>query len=127
MSVVQRRQFQLWIDAQLPPSLCQWLQGELGVEALHVAELGLLREADSVIFERAKAAAPPVAILSKDEDFPRLVSQHGPPPQIVWLRCGNVTNSELRRIVGAAWPRIRSLLADSEPLIEIRSQEDVSG
>lgn len=127
MSVLQRRQFQLWIDAQLPPSLCQWLHGELGVDALHVAELGLLRERDSVIFERAKAASCPVVILSKDEDFPRLVSQRGPPPQIVWLRCGNVTNRELWRIVVTAWPRIRSLLSESEPLIEVRAQEDISG
>ena len=68
-----------------------------------------------------------MVILSKDEDFPRLVSQRGPPPQIVWLRYGNVTNRELRRIVVTAWPRIRSLLSASEPLIEVRSQEDISG
>ena len=68
-----------------------------------------------------------MVILSKDEDFPRLVSQRGPPPQIVWLRCGNVTNRELWRIVVTAWPRIRSLLSESEPLIEVRAQEDISG
>jgi predicted nuclease of predicted toxin-antitoxin system len=58
-------------------------------------------------------------VLTKDSDFVDLVARHGPPPQIVWLTCGNTTNAALREILAAAWPRVAALLAAGEPLIEI--------
>jgi predicted nuclease of predicted toxin-antitoxin system len=90
----------------------------------HIEELGLHRARDGQIFEAARAAAGPVAVITKDDDFPKLLDQHGPPPQVVWLRCGNVTNRELRRIVLEAWPRALELLAAGEALIEIRRRPE---
>lgn len=58
-------------------------------------------------------------LMTKDSDFVDLVARHGPPPQIVWLTCGNTTNAALRTILGDAWPRVAELLASGEPLIEI--------
>ena len=116
--------FQLWVDAQLPPSLSHWLRKTHGADVLHVKDLGLERERDSVIRNKARASKFPVVILTKDDDFARLVGQFGSPPQIVWLRCGNVRNHELRRIVLEAWPRAVELLAAGEPLVEIRQRLD---
>ena len=101
---------QVWIDAQLPTALARWLRTEHGVDTVHVEELGLLRARDPVIFARARSADRSVVIVTKDDDFPKLLGQHGSPPQVVWLRCGNVTNQELRRIVQEAWPRVAGLL-----------------
>jgi predicted nuclease of predicted toxin-antitoxin system len=105
-------------------SLPPWLTAEQGIEARHVQELGLLLSRDAGIFSAAGAATEPVAILTKDDDFSRLVIQHGPPPQVVWLRCGNVSNLELRRIRRDAWPRAARLLAGGEALVEIRRRRD---
>jgi predicted nuclease of predicted toxin-antitoxin system len=114
----------IWIDAQLPPALAHWLRTEHESQALHVEELGLHRARDGEIFEAARAATTQVAVITKDDDFARLLDRHGPPPQVVWLRCGNVTNRELRRIVLDAWPRASNLLAAGEGLIEIRRRAD---
>ena len=99
----------IWIDAQLPPALAQWLQSEHGEDAVHVQDLGLLRARDSAIFAAAGAATELVVVMTKDDDFVKLQGQHGPPPHVVWLRCGNVANRELRRIVLEAWPRVAAL------------------
>lgn len=57
-----------------------------------------------------------------DAQHVELVERLGPPPQVVWVTCGNVRNAELRVIVLDAWPRVAELLASGEPLIEIGSR-----
>jgi predicted nuclease of predicted toxin-antitoxin system len=91
---------------------------------MHVEDLRLHLARDSEIFAAARAADRAVVVVTKDADFPKLLGQRGPPPQVVWIRCGNVTNAELRRIVLQAWPRAASLLAAGEPLVEIRRRHD---
>jgi predicted nuclease of predicted toxin-antitoxin system len=46
----------VWVDAQLPPALAQWLSAERGVDARHVLDAGLLGAADCAIFDAARAA-----------------------------------------------------------------------
>ena len=108
----------VWIDAQLPPSLARWLAQEHDVAASHVQDVGLLDVDDAAIFDAARAAGVTV-VITKDEDFVRLVERHGPPPQVVWVTCGNVRNAELRRIVLEAWQQVAALLAAGEPLVEV--------
>ena len=108
----------LWIDAQLPPSLAAWFREERGADAAHIQDLGFLTAADSVIFAAAGKAG--VIMVTKDSDFPKLLQQHGPPPQVLWIRSGNVTNRELRRIVLDVWPEAMALLKNGVPLVEIR-------
>lgn len=108
----------IWIDAQLPPSLARWLAEAHGVDAHHVVDIGFVDADDSVIFEAARLRKAAV-VLTKDEDFVQLLDRRGPPPQIVWVTCGNVRNATLRDIVGAAWPRVAELILAGEPLIEI--------
>lgn len=110
----------VWVDAQLPPALARWLVSEAGIPAVHVQDLGLVSALDEAIFERARVeTGAGGVVVTKDEDFVRLLERHGPPPQVVWVTCGNVRNAELRRIVLAAWPRVAELLAAGEPLVEI--------
>jgi predicted nuclease of predicted toxin-antitoxin system len=105
------------LDAQLPPSLDGWLNDELGIDAHSLKSLGLRDAADTVIFAAAKAAN--AVIISKDSDFVDLVDQHGPPPQIVWLTCGNVTNGWLRALFARTWPQVAAHLAAGEPVVEL--------
>jgi predicted nuclease of predicted toxin-antitoxin system len=108
----------VWVDAQLPPALARWLAEEFGVAAAHVNDLGYLGADDPVIFAAARAGGAAV-VITKDEDFVRLVEQQGPPPQVVWVTLGNVRNAALRAAVLPVWPGVAASLAAGEPLVEI--------
>ncbi len=108
----------VWVDAQLPPALARWLRQSYEIDAWHVGDVELLAADDTAIFAAARARRAAV-VVTKDEDFVRLVERHGPPPQAVWVTCGNVRNAELRAVVLGAWPRVAELLAGGEPLVEI--------
>jgi len=43
--------------------------------------------------------------------------QHGSPPQIVWLTCGNTSNAYLRSILVNAWPWVTAMLAAGDGAI----------
>jgi predicted nuclease of predicted toxin-antitoxin system len=58
--------------------------------------------------------------MTKDSDFVRLLEELGPPPQVVWLTCGNTSNARLKQIMVNALPRAIELLESGEPLVEIR-------
>ena len=105
--------------SRLPPSLCDWLNTEFGIEAEAVRSVGLLDAEDEEIFAAARSAG--VVVMSKDADFARLVERHGPPPQIVWITCGNTSNRELRRTLKATLHEARELLEAGEPLVEVSS------
>lgn len=106
------------MDAQLPPALARWLVQEYGVDAAHVDDVGHLGADDPVIFAAARAGGAAV-VVTKDEDFVHLLEQQGPPPQVVWVTCGNVRNAALRAAVLPIWPRIAAALVAGEPLVEI--------
>jgi predicted nuclease of predicted toxin-antitoxin system len=107
----------VWIDAQVSPALARWLREELGVDAVAVRELGMRTAEDPEIFAGARHEG--AVVLTKDSDFVDLVARIGPPPQIIWLTCGNTSNAYLRGILRNAWPHINALLAAGEPLVEV--------
>ena len=107
----------IWVDAQLSPSLAKWITETLGVAASAVRELGLRDAKDFEIFRSAREAA--AVVLTKDADFPHLLSQHGPPPKVIWLTCGNTSNESLQHILRSSLKAALSLLAAGESLVEI--------
>jgi len=108
----------IWVDAHLSPALAPWLAGSFGVKAVHLRDLGLRDAKDFAIFQAARRAK--AVVLTKDADFPHLVSQHGQPPQVIWLTCGNTSNANLRRILAEALPSALQMLASGEAVVEIR-------
>jgi predicted nuclease of predicted toxin-antitoxin system len=106
-----------WIDAHLSPSLAVWLRTEFGVEAVALDDLGLRQANDIDVFRRA--TSPGLVIMSKDEDFEQILRRHGPPPQILWVRCGNTTNEALMALLRGTFPDAMRLLAAGEPIVEI--------
>ena len=59
--------------------------------------------------------------MTKDNDFVLLLDRLGPPPQIIWLRCGNTSNSRLREILTGTLPKTLELLRFGERLVEINA------
>jgi predicted nuclease of predicted toxin-antitoxin system len=107
----------LWIDAQLSPALARWLSDTFGVTAQAVRDLGLRNAKDLPIFHAAREAG--AVIMRKDSDFVLLLERFGPPPQMLWVTCGNTSNARLRQILLKSFPEARARLEQGEPLVEI--------
>lgn len=60
-----------------------------------------------------------VVLISKDSDFVDRVSRFGPPPQLLWVTCGNVTNRRLQTVFGSAGRAAINLLAEGQAIVEI--------
>lgn len=107
----------IWVDAQLSPALAPWLRHAFGVQAFPLRELGLRDAEDAAVFAAARGVG--AVVLTRDGDFVELLARHGPPPQVLWLTCGNTSDAALRVTLAEAWPRAAAMLVAGEPLIEI--------
>jgi len=107
----------IWIDAQLSPALAPWITKHFGIEAMSARYLGLVKAADPLIFNSARNEG--TVVLTKDSDFVLLLERFGPPPQVLWVRCGNTSNMHMRRVLTDTLPGALALLEAGEPLVEI--------
>jgi predicted nuclease of predicted toxin-antitoxin system len=108
----------LWVDAQLSPHLAPWLREQFGLEAYSVARLSLRNAKDLEIFQAARAAN--AVVLTKDQDFTFLLETLGPPPQILWISCGNTSNVHLKSLLLQTLPQALKIIARGDALVEIR-------
>ena len=107
----------VWIDAQLSPALAPWLVEQFGVEAFSVRYLQMVHAKDPQIFRAAREAN--VVVLTKDSDFVLLQERFGPPPAILWVRCGNTSNAYLKQVLLRTFHAARALIDGGEALVEI--------
>ena len=107
----------IWLDAQLSPAIAQWMEDHFKIKANPVRELGLRDAKDSEIFRAARDAE--AVVLTKDADFPHLLSKHGPPPKVLWLTCGNTSNANLKQLLNRALPEALRLLEEGESVVQI--------
>lgn len=106
-----------WIDAQLSPALAPWITETFSVEAYSLKWLGYRDAGDQDIFQAARAER--VVIMTKDQDFLRLLHQHGPPPQILWVTLGNTSNARMKEVLQKTFIQAVQLFENGEPLVEI--------
>ena len=107
----------IWIDAQLSPALALWIVQTFGISAVALRDIGLRDGTDRQIFLEAKEQS--TIVMTKDADFVRLLEDLGPPPQIIWITCGNTSNAHLRQLLRPALPRAVALLSEGESLVEL--------
>jgi predicted nuclease of predicted toxin-antitoxin system len=115
----------LWLDAQVSPKLCPWIGREFEVDVVPVRDLGLREAEDPQIFDEARRAK--AVVLTKDEDFVILVQRLGPPPQVIWLTCGNVSNARLKKILTAGLPEAIAMIQRGEQVVEITAGQGRRG
>jgi len=116
----------LWLDAQLPPQLADWINAQgWGIQAVAVRDVGLRDASDPVIFQAARSAS--AVVMTKDRDFIRLLEEQGPPPQVIWLRLGNCSNAALQTVLSTTLPRALDHLRNGEPWVEIRPSQTGAG
>lgn len=104
------------VDAQLPPRLAMWI-AERGHEAVHVVELGGLSMSDQWIWDLAQQRQ--AIVVTKDRDFVEWATARLEPPQIVWIRLGNVATRSLLGRIDAVWDQIVADLRAGVPILEV--------
>ena len=107
----------IWIDAQISPAIALWIRQNFPIDAIALRDIGLRDAEDEEIFIAAKSAN--VVVMTKDSDFLDLLDRFGPPPQVLWLTCGNTSNAHLKQILSATLSEAITLLEAGERLIEV--------
>ncbi len=108
----------LWLDAQLAPSLAPWTTEVFpDLNASSLVRLGLLDAADLEVFMAAKDAG--AVVLTKDRDFIELLTRYGPPPNVIWLSCGNTSKAAMKSILSSRLSPALAMLHAGESLVEI--------
>ena len=49
-----------------------------------------------------------------------LLDRFGPPPQVIWVTCGNTSNARLKEILTIVFPKAIQLAQAGESLVEIQ-------
>lgn len=106
----------LLIDAQLSPNLATWVMDNFGIDCFSVSYIGYRDASDVDIFFKARELN--AIVLTKDEDFIKLLHKHGSPPRIIWLTCGNTSNMRMREILGKFLENALEILETNE-MVEI--------
>ncbi len=76
----------LLFDQNLSFKLCTQLADEFP-DSHQVRLLGLDAAEDRTLWEHAKANG--FTLVTQDSDFANMAALFGPPPKVIWLRCGN--------------------------------------
>jgi predicted nuclease of predicted toxin-antitoxin system len=79
----------LLFDQNLSFKLCRRL-ADVFPESNQVRLLGMAEADDRSVWEYAKANG--FVLVSQDADFADMATLYGPPPKVIWLRCGNQPN-----------------------------------
>ena len=107
----------MWLDANLSPSIANWIRNEYSIRCFSLRDLGLRDAGDTLIFKSAKTKGD-VVLITRDEDFCQLLYTNGPPPKIVWLTFGNCSNAHLKEIFKKDLLKALAILGEND-LVEI--------
>jgi len=108
----------IWVDEQLSPVVAAWIVDQFAIAAISVRDLELESATDSEIYFAARR--DDAIVMTKDQDFVRLLSQHGPPPRVLWIRLGNTSNDRLQVALQLHLDNALTSFAAGEALVEIR-------
>jgi predicted nuclease of predicted toxin-antitoxin system len=84
----------LLFDQNLSFKLCRQL-AEVFPESNQIRLIGMEEAEDRAVWEYAKAHG--FVLVSHDADFADLATLFGPPPKVIWLRCGNQPTHAIER------------------------------
>jgi predicted nuclease of predicted toxin-antitoxin system len=109
----------IWVDAQMSPAIATWISSNYAVSAIAIRDLGLRDAEDKEIFKAARQEQ--AVVMTKDSDFVLLLDHLGPPPQVIWVTCGNTSNARLKEVLTNTLPKALELLNFGEKLVEINA------
>lgn len=86
--------WEIWLDVHISPIIAKWLEEYTGFTAKSAYTLSLYTLDDREIFQKTKEQGN-VILISKDTDFPDLISRLGSPPKLINVKIGNCDNRTL--------------------------------
>ena len=101
----------LLFDQNLSFKLCERL-ADLFPGSNQVRPLGLEQADDSALWQFAKANG--FVIVTQDADFADMAALYGPPPKIIWLRCGNQPTAFVEKLLRGQAESIAMFAADAK-------------
>lgn len=101
----------LLFDENLSPKLVESL-GTLFPGSSHVHTCGLGATDDHLVWEYAKANG--FLLVSKDSDFYELSLLEGPPPKVIYIRCGNAPTPAIESLLRNHLSEIEGFDADDQ-------------
>jgi predicted nuclease of predicted toxin-antitoxin system len=106
----------LLFDQNLSFKLCRQL-ADLFPGSAQVGPLGLAQADDRTIWQYAGANG--FVLVSLDADFAEMVGLLGPPPRVIWLRCGNQPTKAIEGLLRAHSELIVAFDSDLSACLEI--------
>lgn len=106
--------WEIWIDSNISPIIAKWMVDEYGLKAKSAYSLELNKLTDEQIYRRAKDYGK-VILISKDADFPALISRLGAPPKLVNIKTGNCDNRKL-------WEKLKGKIVQ---ITEVLTRTDI--
>lgn len=70
--------------------------GDLFPDSDQVRHLGLDQADDRALWQHAKMNG--FILVSQDADFADMAALYGPPPKVIWLRCGNQATNTIEKM-----------------------------
>jgi predicted nuclease of predicted toxin-antitoxin system len=86
----------LLFDQNLSFKLCSLL-ADLFPESSQARLLGLEEADDRVVWQHAKTNG--FNLVTQDADFAEMAVLYGPPPKVIWLRCGNQPTAVVEKLL----------------------------
>ena len=90
--------WEIWLDTNISPAIAKWMMEYTGMTVKSSYSLSFNQSNDLTIYNTAKEYGK-VILISKDADFPELISRLGSPPKLISLRFGNCDNKTMWSIL----------------------------
>ena len=119
MLFMPHNSWEIWLDTQLSPAIAKWLAELTGFVIKSSYSLNLHYQTDVAIYNQAKQQGN-VILISKDADFPELISRLGSPPKLVVIKKGNCDNKTMWAFIKPHIEKAITLLITTEiDIVEI--------
>ena len=106
----------LLFDENLSFKLCSDL-ADLFPGSVHVRLVGLAKAEDRAIWDFAAGSG--FTIVSLDADFAERAALIGPPPKVIWLRCGNQSTRFVGKVLRDHAEAIAAFAHEAAACLEI--------
>jgi len=97
---------EIWLDVNISPVIAKWMSEYTGYDVKSSYTLGFQTLDDMAIYKKAKENEF-IILVSKDTDFPEMITRLGAPPKLIHLKFGNCDNQSLWNSLK---PRIKEII-----------------
>jgi predicted nuclease of predicted toxin-antitoxin system len=101
----------LLLDENLSEAILRRVAGSFG-EVIHVRQLLGEGASDDAVWDLARERV--AVLVTRDQDFERLVVSRGPPPKVIWIALHNASNSEIAELLRARRSAIEAFVSDPD-------------